>query len=118
MFGGAIGRISPLAGPLPFPGVPHGLAIQVVETKYVESYSEENDDDDSTDVYAPLPMSYINDLFSAKYWSDIQEGVKNFTTFESTGNIRATKPNIEPEEEVVVNSRHAIRGIAEQDLWG
>ncbi|KAK3169708.1 hypothetical protein OEA41_009092 [Lepraria neglecta] len=103
MFGGAIWRISPLAGPLPFPGVPHGLAIQVVEIKYVENYSEENDDDDGTDVYAPLPMSYINDLFSAKYWSDIQEGVKNFTAFESTGNIRARKPHIEPEEEVVVS---------------
>ena len=89
MFGGAIWRISPLVGPLPFPGDPYGLAIQVVEMKYVENFSEENDDDDSTNVYAPLPMSYINDLFSAKYWSDIQEGVKNFTAFELIGNSGA-----------------------------
>ena len=52
---------------------------------------------------AQMPMRYINDLFSAKYWSDIQEGVKNFTAFELIGNFRARKPNIEPEEEVVVN---------------
>lgn len=85
MLGGAIWHISPLAGPLPFAGVPHGLAIHVVEIKYIENYSEENDDDNSIAFYAPLPMSYINDLFSAKTGLTLKKGSRTLPPLNQQG---------------------------------
>jgi hypothetical protein len=106
MFKGAIWRIIPVAGPLPFPRVPYGIAIQVVEVKLADDDVEEidDDDDDSTDVYDPMPMSHINNLFSARYWSDIENEVNTCPLFEFRGRFRAKKPTIEPAQEVVVIS--------------
>ena len=96
MFKGAIWRIIPVAGPLPFPRVPYGIAIQVVEVKWADDDVEEVDDDDNTDVYDPMPTSHINNLFSARYWSDIENGVNTCPLLELTGRFRAKKPTIEP----------------------
>ena len=102
-FGGAIWRISPVTGPLPNPGVPDGFATQIIEEQDAEKDAAEDaegavDDDDSTDFYVPFPMSYINDLFSGQYWSEIERGVKRDIDISK---IRARTPAIEPEKELV-----------------
>ncbi|KAL2039019.1 hypothetical protein N7G274_008068 [Stereocaulon virgatum] len=96
MFKGAIWRIIPVAGPLPFLRVPYGIAIQVVKVKWADDNVEENDDDDSTDVYGPMPMSHINTIYSARYWSDIENEVDACPFFELTGRFCAKKPTLEP----------------------
>ena len=92
-----------MTGPLPNPGVPDGFATQIIEEQDAEKDAAEDaegavDDDDSTDFYVPFPMSYINDLFSGQYWSEIERGVKRDIDISK---IRARTPAIEPEKELV-----------------